>query len=89
LPAEIVQAAALLQARCAARLAGGTSSSFVVAGRDGLPLEPGGLLPSPLYVESERTTRLAESLGLPALQVGRPFMESNLTLVPLALGCSS
>src|SRR2546426_2329197 len=89
LPAEIVQAVELLQARCAARLAGGTSGSFVVAGRDGLPLEPGGLLPSPLYVESERSTRLAESLWLPALHVGRPFVESNLTLPPLAIGCSS
>jgi filamentous hemagglutinin family protein len=89
LPAEIVQAAALLQARCAARLAGGTSSSFVVAGRDGLPLEPGGMLSSPLYVESERSTRLAESLGLSALRVGRPFVESHLTLTPLVIGCSS
>jgi large exoprotein involved in heme utilization and adhesion len=40
---------ALLASRCAARVAGGsTSSSFVVAGRDGVPAEPGGLLPSPV-----------------------------------------
>jgi len=89
LPAEIVQAAALLQARCAARLAGGTSGSFVVAGRDGLPLEPGGLLPSPLYVESPGSTRLARALDVPGLRVGRTFLESSLTLAPLGTGCSS
>jgi len=89
LPAEIVQAAGLLQARCAARLAGGTSGSFVVAGRDGLPLEPGGMLPSPLYAESPGSGRLAGSLDVPGLRVGRTFVESNLTLVPLAIGCSS
>src|SRR5207244_3662872 len=89
LPAEIVQAVALLQARCAARLAGGTSGSFVVAGRDGLPPEPGGLLPSPLYVESPRSTRLAAVLDVPELRVGRTFVESHSTLAPLAIGCSS
>ena len=89
LPAEIVQAAALLQARCAARLAGGTSGSFVVAGRDGLPLEPGALLPSPLYVERPGSTRLVGALDIPKLRVGRTFVDSNLTLAPLATGCSS
>jgi large exoprotein involved in heme utilization and adhesion len=89
LPGEIVQATELLQARCAARIAGGTSGSFVVAGRDGVPLEPGGLLPSPLYVESPGSTRLAGALDVPGLRVGRTFTESNFTLAPLASGCSS
>jgi large exoprotein involved in heme utilization and adhesion len=89
LPGEIVQAAELLQARCAARIAGGTSGSFVVAGRDGVPLEPGGLLPSPLYVESPGSTRMAGALDVPGLRVGRTFTESNFTLAPLASGCSS
>ena len=48
LPADVLQAAALLRASCAARLAEGKASSLVLAGRDGLPLEPSGLLPSPL-----------------------------------------
>jgi len=48
LPQGFLQAAALLAQRCAARM-GGTYSTFVVAGREGLPLEPGGLLPSPVY----------------------------------------
>lgn len=51
LPEAILQAAALLRASCAARLAGGKTSTLVVAGREGLPLEPGGLLPSPLMAE--------------------------------------
>jgi hypothetical protein len=46
-----VSAAALLPARCAARLSGGRASSLVLSGREGLPLEPSGLLPSPLALE--------------------------------------
>jgi large exoprotein involved in heme utilization and adhesion len=51
LPQTFVNIAALLPARCAARLSGGTYNSLVVGGRDGLPLRPGGLLPSPLVLE--------------------------------------
>jgi hypothetical protein len=39
---------ALLGGLCAQRLRGGERSSFILARRDGLPLEPGTLLPSPL-----------------------------------------
>ena len=49
LPAAPLQATELLRATCAARLAAGKSSSLMLGGRGGLPLEPGGLLPSPLY----------------------------------------
>jgi filamentous hemagglutinin family protein len=42
---------ALLQNRCVA-LAGGGQSSFIVAGRDALPSEPGGWLSSPLVMEN-------------------------------------
>jgi large exoprotein involved in heme utilization and adhesion len=44
---EFSSAAALLAQQCAARAAGGTFSTFVVAGREGLPAEPGGFLASP------------------------------------------
>ncbi|MGE5817702.1 MAG: hypothetical protein ACM37Z_06745, partial [Deltaproteobacteria bacterium] len=54
LPQTPLQAAALLRASCSVRLAEGKSSSLVFAGRDGLPLEPGGLLPSPLFNGSEK-----------------------------------
>jgi filamentous hemagglutinin family protein len=50
LPSTPLQATELLRASCAARFAGGKASSLVIAGRDGLPLQPGDLLPSPLYV---------------------------------------
>ena len=44
-------AATLLRASCATRLAEGKASSLVVAGREGVPPEPDGLLSSPLIVE--------------------------------------
>ena len=40
---------ALLRDRCAARIRGDKYSSFVVSGRDGLPIRPGSVLPSPIY----------------------------------------
>jgi filamentous hemagglutinin family protein len=48
LSGTFLRAAVLLQARCAAQLSGNVSS-LVLAGRDAIPLEPGSLLPSPLY----------------------------------------
>ena len=44
---EFSSAAALLAQQCAARAAGGKFSTFVVAAREGLPVEPGGFLASP------------------------------------------
>jgi hypothetical protein len=41
-------ATGLLQARCAERLRAGGMSSFVLGGREGVPAEPEGGLPSPL-----------------------------------------
>src|SRR5262249_45276357 len=56
LPETPLQATELLRASCPARFAGGKASSLVIGGRDGLPLEPGGLLPSPVYLASEADT---------------------------------
>jgi filamentous hemagglutinin family protein len=56
LPSEPNQAHSLLTQRCAA-LVNGQSSSFVVAGREQLPADPGGWLTSPLAF-----TALGESL---------------------------
>jgi filamentous hemagglutinin family protein len=50
LPETPLKATELLRAACAARFAGGKTSSLVVGGRDGVPMQPGGLLPSPLYM---------------------------------------
>jgi hypothetical protein len=58
LPEAPLQATELLRASCAARIAGGKSSSLVLGGRGGLPLEPGGLLPSPLALAAESAISL-------------------------------
>ncbi len=63
LPEAVLQAAALLRASCAARLAGGKSSSLVLGGRDSVPPEPGGLLPSPLLPAGPLDDRLSRSQG--------------------------
>ncbi|MGH8524345.1 MAG: hypothetical protein ACREXY_09040, partial [Gammaproteobacteria bacterium] len=44
---EFSSAATLLAQQCAARVVDGKFSTFVVAGREGLPVEPGGYLASP------------------------------------------
>jgi filamentous hemagglutinin family protein len=54
LPQAFVNVAALLPARCAARLSGGQTSSLVLGGRDGLPADPSGVLPSPLVLDERR-----------------------------------
>jgi hypothetical protein len=51
LPQTVVSVVALLPARCAARAQDGRYSSLVLGGREGLPLDPGGLLPSPLTLD--------------------------------------
>ena len=56
LPSTPLEATELLRASCAARFAGGKASSLVIGGRDGVPLQPGDLLPSPLYVASDADT---------------------------------
>jgi len=63
LPAGLLQAATLLRASCAARVAAGKASSLVVAGREGLPLEPGGYLPSPLMAEEPGSAGPSRSEG--------------------------
>jgi large exoprotein involved in heme utilization and adhesion len=51
LPQAFVDVATLLPVRCAARWGGGKASSLVQDGRDGLPLDPSGVLPSPLMLD--------------------------------------
>ena len=46
---NFLSAEALLRDRCIARIRGERISSFVVSGRDGLPIRPGNVLPSPIY----------------------------------------
>jgi large exoprotein involved in heme utilization and adhesion len=57
-------ATALVSQRCAA-LAGGNASSFTIAGRDSLPAEPGGWVPSPLALSlAESNEGTATETGL-------------------------
>ncbi len=58
LPQSVRQAAALTTLRCAAQM-GGQVSSFVVAGRDTLPAEPGGWLMSQMALGSPLTLPLS------------------------------
>ena len=48
LPKDFVSAGDLLRTPCEARVRGDKAGSLVVKGRDGLPFEPGGFLPSPM-----------------------------------------
>ena len=59
LPQQPLQAQNLMQQRCAAEV-DGRLSSLVVAGRDALPVEPGGWLMSPLaFMADDETDTLA------------------------------
>jgi len=51
LPKVVFSAADLLQDPCIARLKSGEASTFIISGRDGLPIMPGKLLPSPVFQE--------------------------------------
>jgi filamentous hemagglutinin family protein len=63
LPETPLKATELLRAACAARFVGGKTSSLVLAGRDGLPPQPGGLLPSPLYLAGKDAPATARING--------------------------
>jgi hypothetical protein len=49
LQGNFLSAETLLRDRCAARIRGEKYSSFIASGRDGLPVRPGSVLPSPIY----------------------------------------
>jgi large exoprotein involved in heme utilization and adhesion len=78
LPQTVVQVAALLPARCAARYRGGTVSSLVLGGRGGLPLEPSGVLPSPLA--------LGERLMADPTVTGAPHRQTSAARFELLAG---
>jgi hypothetical protein len=61
-----------LSSQCGARAQGGSLSSFTVAGRDGVPVEPGGLLPSP--ISEAGATKAAGGLAVDAPMTARNFV---------------
>lgn len=60
LPNNPLTATALLSQRCAALAHGGQFSSFVMAGRYGVPPEPGGWLASPLMLDGTASGPVAQ-----------------------------
>jgi large exoprotein involved in heme utilization and adhesion len=79
LPQGYLSTAALSEDRCAGRLREGQVSSFVVTGREGMPLQPGGLLPSPLY--EANAVRVEEE---PGDNEGRVVWQAPM-ITPIAL----
>ena len=53
LRSDFLKVDSLLRDPCAVRLQEGRESTLVLGGRDGLPVEPGSLLPSPVFAEGE------------------------------------
>jgi large exoprotein involved in heme utilization and adhesion len=72
LPKNFSSAAALLAQRCAARAPDGKFSTFVQAGREGVPVEPGGLLPSSLYAAEAEGMATAGELTQSAQEPPHP-----------------
>jgi filamentous hemagglutinin family protein len=82
---EFSSAAALLAQQCAARAAGGKFSTFVVAAREGLPLEPGGFLASPSLTAESLGSRLSgRNLHAQFSAVTGAFQEHNARPIQLA-----
>src|SRR5262249_50085150 len=52
LPSTFLDAAAQMQQRCAARRGGGRMGSFAVRGAGGIPAEPDGWLPAPMFSDA-------------------------------------
>ena len=78
LPQAFVNVVALLPARCAARLSGGKYSSLVLGGRDALPADPSGVLPSPLALE--------ERLVADPVVIGAPHEQTSAAKFALLTG---
>ncbi len=81
----------LLSNRCAERAQGKGVSRFVQGGRDQVPIEPGGVLPSPAYVASHSWPGLEprmSSHGQPQDQNPRRGLRlAGLAPVPSGLAC--
>jgi hypothetical protein len=68
---RFVSEAALLRDRCAARLREGAVSSFVERGRDGVPANPEGVLPSRLYSGSSDVASPTSATAVSGRRVSR------------------
>lgn len=95
LPESLVAVQTLLRAACAARLAQGTTSSFVERGRDGIPAGPGDVLASPYLPVMSQHSEQRQSTpapGISGIQLRRLFGKETLSAVTLLsdhAACSS
>ncbi len=92
-----LNAAELLTARCSARLREGTASSLTLAGRDGVPAEPGSFRPTAFVAGAYRPTGAPTIAARPSptarpplvLPSPRPEFYALRDASPLPLGCGS
>jgi filamentous hemagglutinin family protein len=92
-----LNAAELLTARCAARLREGRTSSLTLAGRDGVPAEPGSWRPTAFLVAGLRPTTTPTIATRPAspglapitLRPSGPEFPILSAALPLPSGCGS
>ena len=95
LPESLLAVQALLRASCAAKLAQGSTSSFVERGRDGIPAGPDSLLASPYfpptagYATQRPTTASSGSSGIQLRRLFRQEMPASVTLISDHGGCVS
>lgn len=95
LPESLLAVQALLRASCAAKLAQGSTSSFVERGRDGIPAGPDGLLTSPYlpptagYATQQQATTSSRFSGIQLRRLFRQEMPAAFTLISDQGGCMS
>jgi len=92
LPQVFAVATNLYGQRCAAEK-GGQFSSFVQGARDGVPPQPGDLIPSPLMLELDEvplSSSLQSTSSLSAIRLGLPgFEQSSRSSLTVFSGCRS
>lgn len=92
LPQAFAMATNLYGQRCAAEK-GGQFSSFVQGARDGVPPQPGDLIPSPLLLELDEvplSTGLQSTSSLSAIRLGLPeFEQTSRSSLTVFSGCRS
>jgi filamentous hemagglutinin family protein len=90
LPEAVLQASSLMNQSCAARYSGGRISSLVAGSREGLPLEPGGFMPSPLSrIDGEVPSSTSQLRVKPdGLSQASPFLASVNPMLSSSPGCT-
>lgn len=89
LPQAFAVATNLYGQRCATQK-GGQFSSFVEGARDGVPPQPGDLIPSPLLLESDGASPslgLQSSTSLAAIRLGLPNLDQTPHSLTIVTGC--